>query len=441
MRKVLAILAALVGFVGIGLVAVPGAGAAMHTRLWVSNSAPLAAAPGTSCAHPGYSTIQSAINAAGNFGATVEVCSGTYTEQLTISNSVALVASGGAATVKLPSTPANSTTSCDTAVNTRYSTTNQDEISICGPIAVGLSGLTVQALFPGAPNCAPSFNGINIGGGAKLSATGVTVDGAGAVPINGCQQGIGIQVGTTGLTPASAGVGIATLKGVTVSGYQKNGITVDGAGSSASITKTTVTGAGPTTQIAQNGIQVSSGAQATIKSSTITGNECNNASCGPDSLTSSQSTGVLFFGAAAGSSLSSSKLSGNDIGVYYISQAATEPASSEVLITKDTFTGNRFEGIALDQGVASVTSDTVNGSGNVGIQVLQYSGQAYADASTASHVKISSQGVGVQVHSDNAATGDFPGVFAIDHSKFLTGNTIGIQNNSANYTIHQTSNH
>ncbi len=195
------------------------------------------------------------------------MCSGTYTEQLTITNSVSLVASGGAATVQLPATPANSTTSCDIAVNTRYSTTNQDEISICGPIAVALTGLTVQADWPAAPNCAPSFNAIQVGGGAGLTAKSLTITGAGANPINGCQQGIGIQVGTTGLSPAEAGVGTATLKNVSVSGYQKNGITVDGAGSSASITGATVTGAGPTTQIAQNGIQISDGASGVVKNS------------------------------------------------------------------------------------------------------------------------------------------------------------------------------
>jgi hypothetical protein len=440
MRKVVVSLTALLGFVLVGLVTVPVAGAAPHNKLWVSNSAPLAAAPGSSCAHPGYSTIQSAIDAAGNFGATIEVCAGTYTEQLTITNAVSLKASGGVATVQLPSTPANATTSCDLAVNTRYNTTNQDEISICGPIAVSLTGLSVQANWPAAPNCAPSFNAVQVGGGANLRAQNVTVTGAGANPINGCQQGIGLQIGTTGLTPPEAGVGTATLKGVAVSGYQKNGITVDGAGSSASITGATITGAGPTTQIAQNGIQISDGATGVIKSSTITGNECDHPSCGPDSLTSSQSTGVLFYGAASGSSVVSSTVNGNDNGIYYFSQSPTEPSSPEVLVSKNTFTSNRYEGVVLDQGIASVNNNKVNGTGNVGIQVLQYNGQTYAPASTASHVTITGQGIGVQVLSDNAA-GDVPGTFTISHSAFLTGNSISSQDNSTTYTIHGVSNH
>jgi hypothetical protein len=59
---------------------------------------------------------------------------------------------------------------------------------------------------------------------------------------------------------------------VSVTRYQKNGITVNGAGSTARITNTTVTGRGATGVIAQNGIQVSRGAQATVSTSTIRDN-------------------------------------------------------------------------------------------------------------------------------------------------------------------------
>ncbi len=173
---------------------------------------------------------------------------------------------------------------------------------------------------------------------------------------------------------------------------------------------------------------------------TITGNECKNPACGSDSLTSSQSTGVLFYGAASGSSVEHSTMSGNDNGVYYLSQSPTEPSSSEVLVNKDNFTSNRYEGIVLDQGVASVNGNKVNGSGLVGIQVLQYNGQSYAPASAATHDTITGQGVGVQVLSDNAA-GDVPGVFTISHSAFLTGNSISSQDNSTTYAIHGVSNH
>jgi hypothetical protein len=67
-------------------------------------------------------------------------------------------------------------------------------------------------------------------------------------------------------------IGHATLDRDTIDNYQKNGITIDGIDSTASIFEVTVTGAGPTNQIAQNGIQISFGATGTVSNSTITGN-------------------------------------------------------------------------------------------------------------------------------------------------------------------------
>jgi hypothetical protein len=165
-------------------------------------------------------------------------------------------------------------------------------------------------------------------------------------------------------------------------------------------------------------------------------------------------TGVLLYGAKTGSSLSHSKLTHNDIGVYYGSAAASEPLSPEVTISNNNFKSNGDEQIQLDQGFASVVGNESHGTGNVGIQVLQYSGQSYASASTASNDTISGQGVGVQVYSDlctkpaysgggpvpgcvagSAPGDDLPGTFNINTSHFLTTNTLAEQDNSTNFFI------
>jgi hypothetical protein len=180
-------------------VVVPATAAGARTnKLWVSSTGTLGSAPGTSCANPGYRTIQSAIDVAGNYGATIEVCGGTYTEQLTITTSVTLKATGGAVTLVLPATPANATTSCDLAVDSTYSTTDQDAISICGPVSVGLSGLTVQAVWPAAADCGLSMNAIEVGGDANLSTTNVAVTGAGPDPINGWREHARLAVSRQG---------------------------------------------------------------------------------------------------------------------------------------------------------------------------------------------------------------------------------------------------
>ncbi len=201
-------------------------------------------------------------------------------------------------------------------------TTNQDGISICTPGTVSITGLTVEAKWAGNV-CNENLYGILVAGGATLKATNTTIDGAGAFPINGCQGGVGIEVGMHWTNPVQ--VGHATLKGVTVENYQKNGITIEGRGSTATIGTTTVQGAGATPEIAQNGIQVSGEGQAKIKSSKISGNECDVVSCGGEGFSQEQATGLLFYGAAAGSSVASSTIEGNDIGAYYLSASGTSP--------------------------------------------------------------------------------------------------------------------
>src|SRR5580658_1381226 len=83
--------------------------------LWVNGSvAP--SSPDNSCAHPGYSTIQSAVTASQS-GATIHICTGTYAEQVQISQALSLVKVNGPVTVALPAVPAVSSTTCDTTID------------------------------------------------------------------------------------------------------------------------------------------------------------------------------------------------------------------------------------------------------------------------------------------------------------------------------------
>jgi parallel beta helix pectate lyase-like protein len=401
---------------------------ASASSVYVSSSPVVA--NGKSCVQPNYNSIQAAIDAAAT---KINVCPGTYTEQLTITKAVNLSVAGtaGSAKVVLPASPANSKTACDEAPGTEEFQPDQDGISICTSGTVSISGLTLEAKWPVA-TCDDSLFGVLVAGGATLKATNLTVNGAGAFPINGCQGGVGIQVGMAWTKPVE--VGHAALKGVTVTNYQKNGMTVDGAGSSANIKTTTVTGAGPTPETAQNGIQVSNGASASIKSSTISGNECDVASCGPDAFTSYQAIGVLFFAAAPGSSVTSSKLTENDVGAYYDSGSASQPSSPELQLKKDTFSSNRYEGVDLDQGEASLVSDKINGTGNIGIDLFQYEGQTLASQSSANGIKVDEMSeAAIKVESDKAA-GDKPGKFTVTNSTF-SGNANVLVNESSNFEV------
>lgn len=430
MRKGTAVRAAfsaalLIGLVGALPASIAGA-AGPPSTVWVrASGGALQLGGGTSCAKPGFRSVQAGINGVA-VGGSVEVCAGTYVQQLRIHKSISLVGNGeSSTTVKLPASPANSAGDrCDNAVNTAYGTGGQvqDGVSICDAGSVAIRNLTVEPQWPSG-TCNDNLYGILVLGRSDLTASHLKVDGGGAFPVNGCQGGVAVQIGLFGLTPASVGIGAASLTDVAVSNYQKNGITVDGHGTTATITSTDVT-TQPTTATAQNGIQISNGAKATMTSVHVSGNECNEPKeCGATGTY--EAGGVLIYDAAPGTSLTHSTVSDNDYGVYYISGAATEAASRTTTISNDHFTGNRFQGMLVDQGILTLSSDIISATQSadpdaVGILVYQYSGQNYASQATASGLDIYGQYVGVELSTDNVAT-DHPGTFTINNS-LLRGN-------------------
>lgn len=400
------------------------AGASAAT-LYVSNSAPVVA-HGASCAQPDFNGVQAAITA-GGANAKISVCPGTYTEQLAITKSVKLSAASGpgTATVAMPASPGESTTACDTKDGLKQI----DEVSICTPTPgiVSITGLEIEAVVP-LRGCGIGLNGIFVGEGT-LKATNLVVNGATTSfpEERGCQIGIAITVGW--IEPTE--VAHAVLKGVTVLGYEKNGPTVSGEGSTMIVENSTVSGEGPDTHTAQNGIQVGFGGEGTIKSTTVSGNECDVPVCGASSP--EQAGGVLFYGAAPGSSISSSTIKENDYGAYYGSMSETQPAAPEVTFTKDVLTSNRYEGFVLEGGKALLSKDTINGSGDVGIELEQYEGQL-ASESSATHTKVEDQTeAAIKVESDKKP-GDKEGTFDFTDGTF-SGDATVLINESSNFEV------
>lgn len=399
--------------------------------LWVGTAAATAGG-GTSCAGPGYNTVQAAVNAATS-GQQIVVCAGTYTEQLQITKPVEI--SGiGTVVVKLPATPANATTTCDKqmAAGNPGSPPEQDQdaISICGGIKVSLTGLTVDAAWASG-TCYDAMYAIVVAGGATLQFNKSQITAAGAVPLDGCQGGVGILAGDFQGSPAQVGHLVVTNS--TVSGYQKNGIIVDGTGSTGTIYNSVITGAGPTPLIAQNGIVVGNGAGATITASDVSGDECDYPStCGPDPLTQTQAAGIIIDASDAPVSVTGCTLTDNDMGIYYQADPSRPaPVSPTAVIDDDRFDQNRYEAVELDQGAALVEDSEMSG-GDVGLQALQYSGQKFGIDSVATAVTIQDMSVAtVQVLSDQAA-GDKPGVLVVAGSQIRPGQVL---NNSSNVEL------
>jgi hypothetical protein len=406
---------------------------ASATTVWVSSTGTVKP-PFNSCASPGYNAIQEAINVNAP-ATTIHVCKGTYKEQLTISKPIAIAGEAGESILELPASPANSVGACDVQ---EPGSEEQDQVTICMKGTVKISGLTINSKWT-ALDCAKQFYGVLVGGGAALTMTSSSILHAGAEPINGCQQGVGLQIGHN----KNKQVGIATLSGDTITGYQKNGMTIDGPGSTATINKQTKVTSAITNQIAQNGIQVSRGATAKISETTIEGNECAVASCGANSTGFSpwqeeeDATGILFYLSGKGSSVMKNAINGNDIGVYHLAQEET--TSPQTTLTANKLSGNRYWGIALDQGLAALNRNTISGPGNVGIQIVQYdeehnglAKQEFGARGTGSTDTVSGMSVcGVEGLSDNGVNDQFAQLILTKSLSKFSGNT---QNTCSNNT-------
>ncbi|MGH9770884.1 MAG: hypothetical protein ACRD4Q_04180, partial [Candidatus Acidiferrales bacterium] len=197
-------------------------------------------------------TIQDAINAAGP-GSMIQVCPGTYAEQLDISKNLTIegVASNGQnAAIIVP--PATGLTQNATSLSSGGPIAAQ--VFVHGASHVVLSNLTVDGANNQVNGCAPTVIGI-LFQNASGTVTGVALRNQ-KLPadLNGCQSGLGlfVQSGNSGRSTVS-------VKNSSVHDYQKNGITGDETGTSLVVQQNSVRGQGPTTGAAENGIQIGFG--------------------------------------------------------------------------------------------------------------------------------------------------------------------------------------
>src|SRR4051812_19303648 len=99
-----------------------------------------------------------------------------------------------------------------------------------------------------------------------VNVTNSTVNNIGETPFNGTQHGVAIYY-----RALATGTAAGLIQNNTVSAYQKGGIVTNGA-VTATITGNTVTGLGRVDFIAQNGIQVGYGANASVQNNIVSGN-------------------------------------------------------------------------------------------------------------------------------------------------------------------------
>jgi large repetitive protein len=283
-----------------------------------------------------FSTIQAAVDAAKAPGEFIDIGPGTYQEQVIIdpthghgANGLTIEGIGPAGSVILDAP--------GMLVSTGNSPSSGRDIdgliTVSNATGLSIEGVTVNGLHDGA-NVTGAANPTLVGV-AFLSASG-TVDHVDVTGIRdpdstfGDQRGFGIEA-----VSAAAGNSIA-ITNSSVEDFQKGGIVTSGV--AVDINHDTITGAGATGLIAQNGIQVGSG------SGDISGNTISQIGYIP---TTDDSTGILFFdnqNLKIDNNTINGAVDGNGNPVSTVGIAGTN--SSNIEINGNTIS-NAAEGIAV----------------------------------------------------------------------------------------------
>jgi parallel beta-helix repeat protein len=261
------------------------------------------------CPTATFTSIQAAINTA-NPGDVIRVCPGTYPEKLFINKSLSIKGDNGA--IVLPNTMvANATGHAGAPLAAAILVQNAENVKI--------DGLIVDTVNSGLTECGPDLVGIlyqNSSGKIAHNAVRNTKLG---VSLNGCQSGNAIVVQSLG-----GGTSKVRIDDNSVHDYQKNGITGNESGTEVTITNNVVTGLGPTTGAAQNGIQIGYGAKGGIRRNTVTDNVWS--PCVSLIACAFNATGILIF-QSDDVRVENNSVATNQIGIYAGGARATVDAN------------------------------------------------------------------------------------------------------------------
>jgi parallel beta-helix repeat protein len=304
--------------------------ASARPRLWPLESRDVPAVwivDDTPGKHVDFTSIQAAVDAASP-GDTILVRPGTYQEQVTIGpDKDGLTLRGQAdhkAVIEAPST----------------FTGDHALVDVDGATGVVVDGFTITG-----PSADLDF-GVLVENGASATVRDNVISDIRSDPLSGIQTGIGVWVDT--------GSTANVLDNVIVR-YQKGGIVALDDGTHLVAAGNTITGAGPTDVIAQNGIEVAVGAEAVIANNKISGNLYTG--------TDADAAGVIVFQAGR-VVVTGNRLTGNGIAVL------GEEQTAPLFVTANDIRGSASDGISLD-GVdkAVVAGNQVSGSGRDGIRL------------------------------------------------------------------------
>ena len=330
--------AASVLMIGSLAVGAQAAGASPHT-LYVGLSHCSATGPGT--AKVPYCTISEAVNAA-TPGMVIQIAAGTYSEQVVISGT-------GKNNLTLDGDNWNDTVISAPAVLTAP-TKSIVEVST----ATGVTIENLKITGPGSGGCDSLEYGVRVDTFGQANILNDRIANIADSPLSGCQNGIGILVGRQLLNTS----GSAVINGDIITGYQKGGIVVSNTGSDATILDNTVTGIGPTTVIAQNGIQISAGATARLANNVVKGNVYTGTQ-------NAASAGILLYSPGV-VKLNGNIANSNDVDIWAIS--VTNSAFTTNVANKGTYNGIYVDPDSTGNTFRNNSAHGTTGSGNYDLQ-------------------------------------------------------------------------
>jgi hypothetical protein len=308
-----------------------------------------------------FSTIQSAVNAAPNAGATtILVCPGVYPEQVRITKTITLkgvaYAGANAAIIEPPAggLVANATSTYGgppieamvlvqnttvTIEDLTLDATNND--TVCGQDPIGI-------FYQNADGTITRDNVLHV----------QVVNGF------GCQGGLGIYVEsgatTTGPNQSPAANSTVTISYNNVQDYDKNGITANGDGTNVFVTVSynTVIGAGAVSDNAQNGIQLY-GANGSIKNNIVDGDWY--------TVPGVAASGILVIQSNA-PIIETNYISNTNVGIYLIS-VNPDDTDNAVVNSNVISATHEYDGIVLCANLSTAKSNRINVADESGVNV------------------------------------------------------------------------
>jgi hypothetical protein len=385
------------------------------------------------CTGPGthYTSIGAAVTAAGS-GSTIDVCPGTYAEQVTINMPLKLIGiiggTGDAPTV-VPPNGGLIQNGVDIFGNPVAA-----QIFVASSGSVTISDLTVDGTGNNIAGCGyPTLEGIyfqNTTGTISKNAVRNQFQ-TNFVDYGGCQNGLAINVESTSSSNT------VTITSNSVRSYQKNGITATGAatgpgspGPTVAVSANYVVGLGATPMnwpggAGENGIQVGFGAKGTISTNTVNDNiwygeypQYNYGGLGGPTPGNGAS-GILVY-ASEGISITSNNVGSAQFGIATDTDPTYGPGDSTT-IESNKVTGTQvFDAIDACSNSNTVESNTIYGSAESGVHIDDSCGSGNNNTVTKNIINEACAGVLLGTGSGNISA---PNTYSNVTNTTLAGDT------------------